>query len=324
MVFRMVARVMAFVCVLCAGVAHAAAPHLFVDCRGAPSSSPTVILEAGAFGTSADWQFVLGDLAVGGRVCAYDRAGLGHSPGADEPKDVIARAHQLADLLDDMGETKPVILVGHSNGAIYAEAFAKLWPERVAGLVYVNGVGDDDLDDPLLLADLVKERQLSELAARVERMGFAPILAPMLVSQMRLTGEAAQAKFRSLTCRACVAVARDEDRLLIPGLTAVRDLPGDVRHIPTVVIVGDTHPKSPLAQAFHAAEIAPATRADHAWILDAPGATHVSPLSRDRAYVNAAVGWLRAAYQTPAPPPMPDLPGPDVGGPPLPDPDVGH
>ena len=45
-------------------------PPLFVDCRGERTSSPTVILEAGAFGTSADWDFVLDDLAVGGRVCA--------------------------------------------------------------------------------------------------------------------------------------------------------------------------------------------------------------------------------------------------------------
>lgn len=312
-----VARVMALASVLCAGVAHAG-PHLYVDCRGTPSASPTVILEAGAFGTSSDWEFVLDDLATGGRVCAYDRAGLGRSRGADEPKDVIARARQLADLLDDMGETRPVILVGHSNGALYAEAFAKLWPERVAGLVYVNGVGDDDLDNPLLLDDLVKERRLAELAARVERLGFAPVLAPMLVAQMRLTGAAAKFKFWSLTCRACVKVARDEDRLLIAGLADVRNLPGDVRHIPTVVIVGDTHPRSTLALAFHAAEIAPATRADHAWILDAPGATHVSPLSRDRSYVSAAVDWLRSAYQTPAyqppaPAPVLDLPGPDVG-----------
>ncbi len=300
-----VARAVALVGLLCAGVAHADPPHWFVDCRGASSSSPTVILEAGAFGTSADWDFVLDDLAAGGRVCAYDRAGLGGSKGADEPTDVVARARQLGDLLDQMGETAPVILVGHSNGALYAEAFAKLWPARVAGLVYVNGVGDDDLDDPLLMEDLAKERRLANLAAKAERLGLAPLLAPLLIDQMRLTGDAARRKYHSLTCRACVAVARDEDRAIVPGLAAVRALEGDVRHIPTVVIVGDTHPKSALAQAFHAAEIAPARRADHGWILDAPGATHVSPLSRDRAYVSAAVAWLRSAY---AP-----SPGPDVG-----------
>ena len=57
--------------------AISAQPPLFVDCRGAPTASPTVILEAGAFGTSADWDRVLDDLSAGGRVCAYDRAGVG-------------------------------------------------------------------------------------------------------------------------------------------------------------------------------------------------------------------------------------------------------
>jgi pimeloyl-ACP methyl ester carboxylesterase len=289
-----------------AGGVCAATPRLFVDCRGDATSAPTVILEAGAFGTSADWDFVLKDLSAGGRVCAYDRAGLGRSPGADQPKDVVARAEQLRDTLDQMGETAPLILVGHSNGAAYVEAFAKLFAPRVAGLVYVNGVTSDDLDQALLVNDLRKEKRLSELAARAEHLGLAPIIAPLLVAQIGLTGDAAHFKYRSLTCQVCVTVARDEDRLLEPGLEAVRRLETDIRHIPVAVVVGDTDPKSALAQAFRIAETAPAARADHAWILDAPGATHVSPLSRDRAYIAAAVNWLRATYR------------------PLPDPDIGH
>ena len=39
---------------------------MFADCRGARTESPTVILEAGAFGTSADWDFVLAGLAASG------------------------------------------------------------------------------------------------------------------------------------------------------------------------------------------------------------------------------------------------------------------
>jgi len=301
---RMVGRVLAvLVCVL-AGAARAETPRLFADCRGKPTASPTVILEAGAFGASADWDYVLDDLARGGRVCAYDRAGLGRSPWAGQPLDALARARQLADMLDDMGETAPVILIGHSNGALYSEAFAKLFPKRTAGLVYVNGVTSDDLDDPLLVEDLNKERELSELAARIERLGFAPVLAPMLVAQERLTGEAAKHKYQSLTCRACVKVARDEDRLVIPGLQAVRALSADLHAIPVVALIS-TNPHSQLAEAFRAAEIKPAMQADHGWILEARGASHVSPLSRDRAYVQAAVDWLRSAYAS--------LPNPDVG-----------
>ena len=58
----------------------AKSPQLYVDCRGQASANPTVILESGAFGSAADWDLVLDDLAKGGRVCAYDRAGIGRSP----------------------------------------------------------------------------------------------------------------------------------------------------------------------------------------------------------------------------------------------------
>jgi hypothetical protein len=95
-------------------------------------------------------------------------------------------------------------------------------------------------------------------------------------------------------------VSRDEDRLIVPGLDAVKRLDGEaVRHIPTVVISGSLYPKQRLAAAWRAAEIKPAAAADRSWILDAPGATHVSPLARDRAYIDAAVGWLRTPFTTP-------------------------
>ena len=119
-----------------------------------------MILESGAFGSSADWDLVLDDLAKGGRACAYDRSGLGRPGPSSGKKDVVSIANELARVLDGLGETRPIILVGHSNGGLYAETFAALWPQRVAGLVYVNGVGSDDLDDPLLLDDLAKERRL--------------------------------------------------------------------------------------------------------------------------------------------------------------------
>lgn len=278
------------------GQAQTPAAPLFVDCRGAATASPTVVLEAGAFGTSADWDLVLDDLAKGGRACAYDRAGLGRSPPDDRGLDVLSRARELAALLDSLGETHPIILVGHSNGALYAEAFAHLFPDRVAGLVYVNGVGSADLDDPVLLDQLAQERRLSDLAVVAARLGLASVAADKLTRDEGLSGEAQARKRAALTCLACLVVARDEDRLITPGLAQVRGLASDVRHIPTVVIVGDPNPKARLARTWRAAEIAPAAQSDHGWILDAPGASHVSPLARDRAYVDAAVGWLRAPY----------------------------
>ena len=274
---------------------------LFVDCRGTPTDSPTVILESGAFGTSADWDLVLNDLARGGRVCAYDRAGVGDSPPRAGHQDVTSIAQELAALLDALGETRPVILVGHSNGALYIETFAALWPKRVAGLVYVNGVTSNDAGDPVLLRYLAEERCLSDIAALAGDLGVAPLVAPTVVAAEGLPPDAARRKRRALSQAPRLRVARDEDRAIVPGLFTTRDLGGSPPQIPTVVIVGETRPDVFSSRTWRAAEVAPADRATRSWVLDAVGATHVSPLSRDRAYVVAAVDWLRS------------LPGADVG-----------
>jgi len=276
--------------------APAEARPLFADCRGTPTASPTVILEAGAFGTSADWDRVLEDVSKGGRVCAYDRSGLGRSPPRTGGLDVIARAHELADFLDRQGEHRPVILVGHSNGALYIEAFARLWPARVAGLVYVNGVGSDAAGYPLLMHELAQERALSGVAAAVGDIGLSGLVADAL-SEPGLSPEAAARKRAALTCRPCLRVARDEDRQVEAGVAAVGRLPDDVRQIPTVVITGSEDPpdwREP--RDWREAESAPALRAEHGWVLEAQGASHVSPLARDRAYIDAAVAWLRSPW----------------------------
>ena len=279
-------------------------PPLHVDCRGDRRAAPTVVLEAGAFGISADWDMVLDELAPGGRACAFDRAGLGQSPPRPGEKDVLTKAGEINGLLDQLGETRPVILVGHSNGALYIEAFAALWPGRVAGLVYVNGVGSDDLESPLALADLRAERRLSDLAVTAGRFGFGGAVADALTRPLGIPPAAAARKRVGLRCSTCLKVARDEDRSIIAGLDAVRRLGPVSPTIPVAVIEGSLRPSAPLASAWRAAEIAPATRARRSWILDMPGATHVSPLTRDRVYVAAAVAWLRS---------LSPLPNPDVG-----------
>lgn len=271
---------------------------LRVVCRGKRAQAPTVILESGAFGTSDDWALVLPDLARGGRVCAYDRGGVGGSAPSSGGSDVTAIADELAGLLDRLGESRPVILVGHSNGALYVETFAALWPDRVAGLVYVNGVTSNDIADPLLLADLGRERRLSDLAADAGALGLARLGAGAVVNAEGLPDEAAASKRRALSGPIRLRVARDEDRAIVPGLFITANLGGSPSSIPTVSIYGGPDPGSPLASAWLKAEAVPSERAVRGWTLEAVGATHVSPLSRDRAYLIAAVDWLRSMFST--------------------------
>jgi pimeloyl-ACP methyl ester carboxylesterase len=283
--------------------ATASGAQLYVDCRGEKTDAPTVILESGAFGMSADWDYLLTDLAQGGRVCAYDRGGLGQSPRRAGGQDVVSVARELSDLLDGMGETGPIILVGHSNGALYAETFAALWPQRLAGLVYINGVGSDDLDHKVLMQALDDERKIAGLAYFAGKLGLAPIIACLVVRHDSLTGDAARRKRQSLTSLASLKVARDEDRAITPGLTVTRKLGGSPPDVPTVVVVESGRADLLAKFGWRAAQIAPAERARKGWILRIIGANHVSPLNKDRRYVIAAVTWLRSLKPEPIVPP---------------------
>jgi pimeloyl-ACP methyl ester carboxylesterase len=270
------------------------AAGLFVDCRGQASDRPTVILESGAFGSAADWDLVLDDLARGGRACAYDRAGIGRSPPRTGGPGVTAIAQELKGLLDQLGERGPVILVGHSNGALYIETFAALWPDRVAGLVYVNGVNSDALDHPDLIWDLETERRLAGLAAFGGTIGLSSQVSSVLTGMSGFSGRSAERKRLDLADPAVLRVARDEDRAVIDGLRVARSLGGSPRTIPTAVVAGSTDPDAALSKSWQAAEQAPAQRVVHRLIIDVPGSTHTSPLVRDRGYVVQAVDWLRA------------------------------
>lgn len=283
----------------CLTAAAAPSPGLHIDCRGARTLAPTVILESGAFGTSADWDLVLDDLAKQGRVCAYDRAGVGASPPRAGGEDVVSIARELAGLLDTLGEADPVILVGHSNGALYAEAFAALWPAKVAGLVYVNGVTSNDLAEPLLVADLTRERRASNLAVTAARLGLAPLIGDALAGGEALPGAAAERKRRALSRPRRLRVARDEDRAIVPGLAVVAALGGSPSSIPTVSITSVAEHPSALEAAWARAEAVPANHARSGWVLRLSGGTHTSPLGRDRAYVDAAVAWLAGSATTP-------------------------
>ena len=270
----------------------ASAP-IHVECRGAASASPTVVLEAGLFGTATDFDQLAPELAPGGRVCAYDRKGLGRSPPKTDGEDVTAVARELKTLLDGLGETRPVILVGHSNGALYIEAFAEQWPQRVAGLVYINGVNSDDLDYPALMKDLDKERSLARLTVVAAHLGLAPLVADWLTARSGVHGQAALDKRKALGNLYHLRTARDEDLAIIPGLTAVRGHEATLADIPLAVIVGSSTPHDETSKAWRAAGLAAVNRARSSWMLDAPGVTHASPLAKDRHYVLAAVSWLR-------------------------------
>ncbi|MBE1162518.1 alpha/beta hydrolase [Dyella acidiphila] len=110
--------------------------RLNLFCMG--KGSPAVIFEAGAGDDSLSFRRVQGRLAAVTRVCSYDRAGMGFSDPSNAPATAPHVVDDLHALIEKAAIPLPVILVGHSDGGLYAAFYAADHPHDVAGLVLID------------------------------------------------------------------------------------------------------------------------------------------------------------------------------------------
>ena len=115
--------------------------RLHIWCTG--NGDPTVILDSGLGGTTADWWTVQSDVSQFTRVCSYDRAGMGYSDLGPSPRTSDRIVQELRALLDASGLRAPVVLVGASISGWYVRVFASQYTDRVAGLVLVDARHED-------------------------------------------------------------------------------------------------------------------------------------------------------------------------------------
>lgn len=107
----------------------------------------TVVLVHGFMDAGGTWDLVAPVLAEAGfRVLAPDMRGFGE--GARTPAGsyyhFVDYVFDLADVIDQLSPGEPVALVGHSMGGTIATLFAGTFPERVARLVIIEGIGPPD------------------------------------------------------------------------------------------------------------------------------------------------------------------------------------
>jgi pimeloyl-ACP methyl ester carboxylesterase len=111
--------------------------HVVVEGSGTPGTTgtPPVLLSSGLGGAWFDWMPVIERLGDR-RVIVFDRPGLGGSPPARQVAALREEAGRLAGLARWAGA--PVDVVAHSMAGFHAEAFARLYPELVGGMVLVD------------------------------------------------------------------------------------------------------------------------------------------------------------------------------------------
>lgn len=109
----------------------AGGPHVVEQGEG-----PAVLITAGPGGAWFHWDAVAELLAGSRRVIRFDRPGLGLSPRPVTPPTLYAEVARLAALAP--AHPEQVTLVAHGVACWHAEAFARLHPLCLAGLVLVD------------------------------------------------------------------------------------------------------------------------------------------------------------------------------------------
>ncbi len=141
-----------------------------IECEGI--GTPTVIFEAGGGGYGGyGWRAAQSGIAKFTRACWYDRAGEGWSDPAPFARNSSMIANDLHAVLQRIGVTTPIVLVGHSIGGEYIRIYTAMFPSDVAGLVLVDSTHPDQREPTIMLSPVTR----MPTAARRTLCGLLPV-----------------------------------------------------------------------------------------------------------------------------------------------------
>jgi pimeloyl-ACP methyl ester carboxylesterase len=204
-----------------AGLVDIGGRAIYLECRG--EGSPTVILEAGAYGRGDVWirdlekpagerTMVLPGVARFTRVCAYDRPGTigdvnpdlepdgplfypSRSDPVPQPRTTQDKVDDLHALLTAAAIPGPYVLVGHSAGGLVGRLYASEYPDAVVGMVLLDSTHEDvwlrfqealTPDQWEVFEDLtVNQKEKQEAYPEVELWFTAPLADDATTGQVR-------------------------------------------------------------------------------------------------------------------------------------------
>ena len=112
---------------------------------------PVVVFENGLASSFGSWDTVAEEISKTNAVFRYNRPRIGESENDSLPPTTEHIVNNLRKMLLQKGLKPPYLLVSHSFGGAYMRSFASMYPEEIAGLVFVDPVdftqkkGDGDL-----------------------------------------------------------------------------------------------------------------------------------------------------------------------------------
>ena len=134
------------------------------------SGGPAVVFLPGAGAVGLDYFGVQQQVSQFTTAVLYDRGGTGYSDPLPLPRTAFAVATELRELLRAQDIAAPYVLVPHSLGGFYAHRFAQLYPQDVAGLVWLDAFHRDWDDFMPPSASLAALEQMMPDLEQLERM----------------------------------------------------------------------------------------------------------------------------------------------------------
>ena len=110
------------------------------------SGAPPIVLFSGAGMSLQGWAPLYPGIEKLGTVLGWNRFGMqGSDPPPDRQTGTVVLG-SLRELLGYNGLAPPFVLVAHSLGGLFANLFARLWPEQVAGVLFLEATHPGDRD----------------------------------------------------------------------------------------------------------------------------------------------------------------------------------
>ena len=108
------------------------------------SKTVDVVIEMGLGACIAEWESLARELGKNHGVLVYERAGINHSDKSDEERTPRNIAEELKRLIDEIPHDEKIVIIGHSQGGMYASEFCGIYPEIVKGLILLDPLSIED------------------------------------------------------------------------------------------------------------------------------------------------------------------------------------
>ncbi len=145
-----------------------------------------LVIETALNSCSAEWWHIAEKLSTHTAVLVYDRAGYGASDVSSLKRTPRNIAEELHKLLSELETMEKLILIGHSQGGLYAQQFARLYPQRIKAILLIDPLSANDSDfKHLLTPDEYKKSgvdklQTLKIASVITRVGLGFLFKPLL------------------------------------------------------------------------------------------------------------------------------------------------